>query len=151
MLWRLSRSEPISTVPTIGFNVETGSFQQTEITCWDVGGRSNLRTLWRHYYQQTKGIVFVIDSNDRYRIEEEVEELQRLLAEDELLGVPLLIFANKSDLPSSRSPDEILKSLKLDSTSRKIHIVPSVATTGTGLKEGMKWLITAMNNSEYGI
>jgi ADP-ribosylation factor 1/2 len=134
------------TVPTIGFNVEKISFQGTEITCWDVGGRSKMRTLWRHYYQKTEGIVFVIDSNDRDRIEDASEELKRLLTEDELLGVPLLIFANKSDLPSALSPDEILKSLKLDSTPRKFHILKAVATTDVGIKDGMKWLTSAMNS-----
>jgi ADP-ribosylation factor 1/2 len=143
-MWRLSRSDPIVTIPTIGFNVETISFQGIVITAWDVGGRSKMRTLWRHYYQKTEGIVFVIDSNDIDRIQDAAEELERLLAEDELLGVPVLIFANKSDLPSARSPEEILKSLKLDSTPRKFQIFKSIATTGDGLKDGMKWLTTAM-------
>jgi ADP-ribosylation factor 1/2 len=113
------------------------------VTAWDVGGRSNMRPLWRHYYSKSEGIVFVIDSNDRDRIEEAAEQLKRMLSEDELLGVPLLIFANKSDLPCALPPQEILKSLSLDST-RKYHICQSVATTGQGLHDGMKWLFTAM-------
>jgi len=55
--------------------------------------------LWRHYFQNTQGIIFVVDSNDRDRIVEAREELQRMLNEDELRDALLLVFANKQDLP----------------------------------------------------
>ena len=66
---------------------------------WDVGGQDKIRPLWRHYFQNTQGIIFVVDSNDRDRIIEAREELQRMLNEDELRNAVLLIFANKQDLP----------------------------------------------------
>jgi small GTP-binding protein len=133
---------------SVGFSVETVTVQGMNITAWDVGGRSNIRGLWRHYYTKTEGIVFVIDANDRDRIEEVAEQLKRLLTEEQLLGVPLLIFANKSDLPSALSPQDILKSLKVDFSDRKYHICQSVASTGNGIKDGIKWLTTAMKTVE---
>jgi ADP-ribosylation factor protein 1 len=66
---------------------------------WDVGGQDKIRPLWRHYFQNTQGIIFVVDSNDRDRIVEAREELQRMLNEDELRDALLLVFANKQDLP----------------------------------------------------
>jgi ADP-ribosylation factor 1/2 len=66
---------------------------------WDVGGQDKIRPLWRHYFQNTQGIIFVVDSNDRDRIVEAREELQRMLNEDELRDAILLVFANKQDLP----------------------------------------------------
>lgn len=66
---------------------------------WDVGGQDKIRPLWRHYFQNTQGIIFVVDSNDRDRITEAREELQRMLNEDELRDAILLVFANKQDLP----------------------------------------------------
>jgi len=57
--------------------------------------------LWRHYFQNTQGIIFVVDSNDRDRVVEAREELQRMLNEDELRDAILLVFANKQDLPVS--------------------------------------------------
>merc|ERR1712008_363862 len=39
-------------------------------TVWDVGGQDKIRPLWRHYYQGTNGLIYVIDSNDRDRIED---------------------------------------------------------------------------------
>ena len=69
---------------------------------WDVGGQDKIRPLWRHYFQNTQGIIFVVDSNDRDRVVEAREELQRMLNEDELRDALLLVFANKQDLPVSR-------------------------------------------------
>jgi ADP-ribosylation factor protein 1/Arf/Sar family protein len=68
---------------------------------WDVGGQDKIRPLWRHYFQNTQGIIFVVDSNDRDRVPEAREELQRMLNEDELRDALLLVFANKQDLPVS--------------------------------------------------
>ena len=85
--------------PPSGFNVETVEYKNIQFTVWDVGGQDKIRPLWRHYFQNTQGIIFVVDSNDRDRIVEAREELQRMLNEDELRDAILLVFANKQDLP----------------------------------------------------
>lgn len=85
--------------PHTGFNVETVEYKNIQFTVWDVGGQDKIRPLWRHYFQNTQGIIFVVDSNDRDRIVEAREELQRMLNEDELRDAILLVFANKQDLP----------------------------------------------------
>lgn len=82
-----------------GFNVETVEYKNISFTVWDVGGQDKIRPLWRHYFQNTQGIIFVVDSNDRERVSEAREELQRMLNEDELRDALLLVFANKQDLP----------------------------------------------------
>jgi ADP-ribosylation factor protein 1 len=79
--------------------VETVEYKNIQFTVWDVGGQDKIRPLWRHYFQNTQGIIFVVDSNDRDRIIEAREELQRMLNEDELRDAILLVFANKQDLP----------------------------------------------------
>jgi ADP-ribosylation factor protein 1 len=84
-----------------GFNVETVEYKNIQFTVWDVGGQDKIRPLWRHYFQNTQGIIFVVDSNDRDRVVEAREELQRMLNEDELRDAILLVFANKQDLPVS--------------------------------------------------
>ncbi|CAF4716761.1 unnamed protein product, partial [Rotaria socialis] len=60
-----------------------------------------IRPLWRHYFQNTQGLIFVVDSNDRERISEARDELQRMISEDELREATILIFANKQDLPNA--------------------------------------------------
>ena len=92
-------SEDFTLTPLLGFNVETVEYKNIQFTVWDVGGQDKIRPLWRHYFQNTQGIIFVVDSNDRDRVVEAREELQRMLNEDELRDALLLVFANKQDLP----------------------------------------------------
>ncbi len=49
--------EVVTTIPTIGFNVETVEYKNISFTVWDVGGQDKIRPLWRHYYQNTQGIL----------------------------------------------------------------------------------------------
>ena len=63
----------------IGFNVETVEYKNICFTVWDVGGQDKIRPLWRHYFQNTQGLIFVVDSNDRERIGEAKEELQKMV------------------------------------------------------------------------
>lgn len=90
----------------VGFNVETVEYKNIQFTVWDVGGQDKIRPLWRHYFQNTQGIIFVVDSNDRDRVVEAREELQRMLNEDELREALLLVFANKQDLPVTQPPSQ---------------------------------------------
>ena len=85
---------------------------------WDVGGQDKIRPLWRHYFQNTQGIIFVVDSNDRDRVVEAREELQRMLNEDELRDAMLLVFANKQDLPVSTLVQDSLYSISANAIRR---------------------------------
>lgn len=95
ILYKLKLGEIVTTIPTIGFNVETVEYKNISFTVWDVGGQDKIRPLWRHYFQNTQGLIFVVDSNDRERVGEARDELHRMLQEDELRDAVLLIFANK--------------------------------------------------------
>ncbi|KAJ2339807.1 Arf GTPase arf1, partial [Coemansia sp. RSA 2673] len=113
ILYKLKLGEIVTTIPTIGFNVETVEYKNISFTVWDVGGQDKIRPLWRHYFQNTQGIIFVVDSNDRDRVSEAREELQRMLNEDELRNANLLVFANKQDLPNAMNAAEITEKLGL--------------------------------------
>ncbi|WWC90652.1 ADP-ribosylation factor [Kwoniella dendrophila CBS 6074] len=127
----------------LGFNVETVEYKNISFTVWDVGGQDKIRPLWRHYFQNTQGIIFVVDSNDRERITEAREELQRMLSEDELRDALLLVFANKQDLPNAMNAAEITDKLGLHSLrQRSWYIQAACATSGDGLYEGLEWLST---------
>jgi len=141
ILYKLKLGEVVTTIPTIGFNVETVEYKTISFTVWDVGGQNKIRALWRHYYQNTQGVIFVIDSNDRERIEDAREELQKMLNEDELRDAVLLVFANKQDLPNAMTAAEITDKLQLHSLrNRNWFIQSTCATTGDGLYEGLDWL-----------
>ena len=78
------------------------SFLGTSFLVWDVGGQEKLRPLWRSYTRSTDGIVFVIDSSDTERLEEARMELHRTIRTPEHHHVPVLILANKQDLPGAK-------------------------------------------------
>ena len=199
--------EVVTTIPTIGFNVETVEYKNISFTVWDVGGQDKIRPLWRHYYQNTQGmfrasyilthsftyllthsfthllthslvhilthslvhilthslvhilthllthlltlhtyslthlllgLIFVVDSNDRERIDAARDELHRMLNEDELRESVLLVFANKQDLPNAMSAAEMTDKLGLHGLRhRQWYIQACCATTGDGLYEGL--------------
>ena len=70
-----------------GFNVETVEYKNINFTVWDVGGQDKIRPLWRHYYQNPQGLIYVVDTNDRDRVIESADELGRMLSEPELSNV----------------------------------------------------------------
>eukprot|EP01095_Lingulamoeba_sp_RSL-Kostka_P004672 TRINITY_DN158_c0_g1_i3.p1 TRINITY_DN158_c0_g1~~TRINITY_DN158_c0_g1_i3.p1 ORF type:complete len:184 (-),score=67.93 TRINITY_DN158_c0_g1_i3:248-799(-) len=141
LLYKLKLGDVVTTVPTIGFNVETVEYRNVSFNVWDVGGQDKIRPLWRHYYSNSRGVVFVVDSNDTNRLNEARDELQNMLKEEELNGADVLIFANKQDLPNAMSVSEITEGLGLnDLTSHKWHIQACCATTGDGIYEGLDWL-----------
>uniref|UniRef100_A0AAR2IPK8 Uncharacterized protein n=1 Tax=Pygocentrus nattereri TaxID=42514 RepID=A0AAR2IPK8_PYGNA len=79
ILYKLKLGEVVTTIPTLGFNVETVEYKNISFTVWDVGGQDVIRRLWRHYYQNTSGLIFVVDSNDSERIEEASAELHTMV------------------------------------------------------------------------
>merc|ERR1719478_695187 len=125
ILYKLKLGEVITTIPTIGFNVETVEYKNINFTVWDVGGQDKIRKLWRYYYQNTQGLIFVVDSNDRDRIEDAREELAKILAEDEMRDAVVLVFANKQDLPNSMPVAEVTEKLGLHTMRKRQWFVQS--------------------------
>jgi len=74
-----SRKDIVSTVPMIGFNVESLNVKGQVFTAWDVGGCGPLHALFWHYYPGTDGIIFVVDSNNPYQFDQARDELQQIL------------------------------------------------------------------------
>jgi len=146
ILYKLKLGEVVTTIPTIGFNVEQVDYKNISFTVWDVGGQDKIRPLWRHYYQNTEGLIFVVDSNDKDRIDAAREELQKMLQEDEMKDSVVLVFANKQDLPNAMSAPEVTEMLGLHNLRmRKWFIQAACATTGDGLYEGLEWLKDTLN------
>ncbi|KAI9694813.1 MAG: ADP-ribosylation factor, Arf Arf6 [Bathelium mastoideum] len=142
ILYKLKLDQDVTTIPTVGFNVETVTYKNTKFNVWDVGGQDKIRPLWRHYFSGTQGLIFVIDSNDRDRIDEARTELTRIITDREMKDALLLVFANKQDIPGCMKPADVSNALRLDSVAKN-HIwkvEPSCATTGEGIFEGLAWL-----------
>ena len=96
----------MTTIPTVGFNVETVTYKNTKFNVWDVGGQDKIRPLWRHYFSGTQGLIFVIDSSDVDRIEAAGKELETIIQNREMKDALLLVFANKQDVAGGKSTVE---------------------------------------------
>ncbi|KAM9996148.1 hypothetical protein ACTFIY_002329 [Dictyostelium cf. discoideum] len=148
LLYKLKLGDIVSTIPTIGFNVETIEYKNLSMTVWDVGGQYKIRALWKHYYHGTNAIIFVVDSTDRERIDEVKEEIDSLLIQEELKGTQILIFANKQDMNNAMNTTEIVNSLNLNSIKdRKWYVQPcSAIKSPHGIYEGFDWVANSLNN-----
>lgn len=110
-----------------------------------VEGQDKIRRLWRHYYQGTDGLIFVVDSSDRDRINDARDELHHMLGEPEMEKAALLVLANKQDLPNAMSASDVMHALELQKMQhRKWFIQATSAPTGDGLYEGLDWLSRAL-------
>ena len=115
ILYKLKLGEIVTTIPTIGFNVEQVDIDsQHHVTAWDVGGRGKMRALFRHYIENMDAVFFILDSNDKDRMETaryEMTYFSKICLEKNIV---LVILANKQDLPNALSTREILLQLELD-------------------------------------
>mmetsp|Transcript_7100 Transcript_7100/g.13615 ORF Transcript_7100/g.13615 Transcript_7100/m.13615 type:complete len:228 (+) Transcript_7100:3-686(+) len=150
ILDKLKFGEVYTTCPEIGFNVETLEYEDVSFTVWDSGsddddddgedaaGQDKIRPLLRHYYQNAQALIFVVDSDDHLQIDDARDELVKILAEDDLRNVPLLVFANKQDLPTAMTTAEVSELLGLHNLGgRQWFIQSACATSGDGLYEGL--------------
>uniref|UniRef100_A0A8V5GLZ1 ADP-ribosylation factor-like protein 2 n=2 Tax=Melopsittacus undulatus TaxID=13146 RepID=A0A8V5GLZ1_MELUD len=142
LLKRFNGEDVTGTAPTLGFNIKTLEHRGFKLNVWDVGGQSSLRSYWRNYFESTDGLVWVVDSGDRERLQLCGKELRGLLREERLAGATLLVFANKQDLPGALPASAIREALELDSI-RSHHwcIQGCSAFTGHNLLPGIDWLL----------
>ncbi|KAL1305977.1 hypothetical protein AAFC00_004113 [Neodothiora populina] len=147
LLYRLKIGEVVTTIPTIGFNVESVTYKNLNFNVWDLGGQTSIRPYWRCYYANTAAVVFVIDSTDVDRLSTAADELSAMLNEDELRDAALLVFANKQDQPGAKGAGDISEALRLgELKDRNWTIVACSAIDGRGVTEGMDWLVSTVQN-----
>jgi ADP-ribosylation factor-like protein 2 len=159
--------------PTVGFNIKTLEFQSYILNMWDIGGQKSIRTYWRNYFEQTDGIIWVVDSVDRFRMEECRDQLREILMQEvmrrlrssdlrcpfhscekcltlqKLAGATLLVFANKQDLGGALDFPTIASILDLsneDISGRHYRLFACSAMDGTGLIEGFEWLVNDISS-----
>lgn len=136
-------SEQIQSIPTIGFNVETVQpAKGISFTVWDVGGQEKIRRLWVHYFQGTDGLIYIVDSADTDRVREARDELFSICSDPSMRGVPVVVIANKQDLPTALSCTKLVEEMSLPALQVqygcKWFIQNACATNGEGIYEAMK-------------
>ncbi|KAG8136108.1 putative ADP-ribosylation factor-like protein [Naja naja] len=141
LLYKLKCNEVFLTEPTIGFNVEMiKTSKDMTLTIWDVGGQQKMRTAWDNYLEDMDCLVYVVDSSDKRHLEESKKELELILRHDNIKNVPVVILANKQDLPGALSAEEITQRLNMKKhcQNRNWYVQPCCSLTGDGLSEAFQ-------------
>ncbi|KAK3102097.1 hypothetical protein FSP39_008713 [Pinctada imbricata] len=142
ILYRLAIDELVSTTPTMGFNVETFVYRGVTITVWDMGGLPSIQKHWKDYYMDCQGIFFVVDSAARDKLQEADDVLNKILNEKTLLGIPMVVIANKNDISDSMSEKDIMDYFGLEEIRDRLCTIQSASSiTGEGLNNALDNLI----------
>ena len=140
-----TRDRDQEVAPTVGFAVERFTLHKCKLTVIDMSGQGRYQDLWECYYKECQAVVFVVDAaSDLARLEEARDMLHAALVHEQLADTPLLVFANKSDLPAARSAADVAAEVHLTGEAcegRAWHIGACSALTGEGIDEGIRWLI----------
>ncbi|XP_008928276.3 ADP-ribosylation factor-like protein 14 [Manacus vitellinus] len=145
LLYKLRYKDAFLTTPTIGFNVdmiETG--RDFTLTFWDVGGQERMRQVWSNFLEGTDGLLYVVDSSDKRRLEESRREFELILKNESIKNVPVVVLANKQDLPGALNAEEITRRFKMKKycSDRTWYVQPCCAITGEGLGEALHRVTT---------
>ncbi|EAW78629.1 ADP ribosylation factor like GTPase 14 [Homo sapiens] len=143
LLYKLKLAKDITTIPTIGFNVEMIELERNlSLTVWDVGGQEKMRTVWGCYCENTDGLVYVVDSTDKQRLEESQRQFEHILKNEHIKNVPVVLLANKQDMPGALTAEDITRMFKVKKlcSDRNWYVQPCCALTGEGLAQGFRKL-----------
>lgn len=145
ILKKFNGEDITDTAPTLGFQIKTLLFEGFALSVWDVGGQSSIRTYWRNFFEQTDGLIWVVDSSDRERLSACKSELHALLKQERLAAAPLLVLYNKADIAGAWPLTQVAEFLELDRVRGRLWaVLPTSAVSGAGLLQGIRWLVTAV-------
>lgn len=140
---------PDRIVPTVGLNIGRLEISNTKLVFWDLGGQIGLRAIWEKYYEEAHAVIFVIDASSPSRFEDSKSALEKVLRHEDLRGAPVLILANKQDLPDAASAEEIARYLDLKELDERSYMFEAVsARDGQGIRTAMDWLVEVMERSK---
>ncbi|XP_066203674.1 ADP-ribosylation factor-like protein 13B isoform X1 [Saccopteryx leptura] len=142
---------PEDVAPTVGFSkidLRQGKF---EVTIFDLGGGKRIRGIWKNYYAESYGVIFVVDSSDEERMEETKETMSEVLRHPRISGKPILVLANKQDKEGALGEADVIECLSLEKMVNEhkclCQIEPCSAILGSGkkidksIKKGLYWLL----------
>lgn len=128
---------------TVGLNVGKIETKGVILNFWDLGGQKELQLLWDKYFLEAHGIIWVVDSSDKTRLNESIIAFNNIIKNELLNNLPLLFIINKQDIPTAMNPNEIIKafqsSLELIGDRRFLSI-PTSALKGSGINESIGWI-----------
>ncbi|KAG7662110.1 uncharacterized protein J8A68_004372 [[Candida] subhashii] len=136
--------------PTMGFAINTLNYANYTLNFWDVGGQQSLRTFWGNYFDKTDLVMWVIDGLSIERLNESYQELrQKVILQDRLFGIYLIVVINKIDLIKQEDwqllKQRITNELNLnqqipEKEKWKVQLVSG--KSGYGINEILDWIIS---------
>ena len=142
---------PERIIPTIGLNIgkiEIGG--NMRLSFWDLGGQTDLRTIWNSYYSECHAIIFMVDSTDAARIEECKRIFSAIVTNDQVEGVPILMLANKQDMTGALKVEqikELFNPIAASIGARDSKVMSVSALRGEGVREAVDWLHTRIQRN----
>ncbi|XP_078375148.1 uncharacterized protein LOC144658578 isoform X2 [Oculina patagonica] len=147
--------------PTVGFLNSSFSLYRFNVTLFDVGGGARIRSIWKNYYAESFGIVFVVDASDTDRLEECKKALHETVMQPRVAGKPLLILGNKQDNEGALNEDELHRQLELHTLTERYkcpcQVFCCTAVLGKGnkvdrqIKKGFRWLLSEISNDHVNL
>lgn len=134
---------PHKITATVGLNIGKVDIHGIRLNFWDLGGQESLQSLWDKYYAESHAVIYMVDSSNRERVHESTEAFEKMIRSDALHGVPVLIVANKQDIPGCHSVAEIRQLFRECSHligRRDCHMLGASALHGDGINEGIEWV-----------
>jgi ADP-ribosylation factor-like protein 8 len=130
------------TIPTIGLNTRKVTKGAVSIKLWDIGGQPRFRSMWERYCRGVSAIVFVVDAVDAQSLPLARQCLQDLLSKPTLANIPLLVLANKRDIPHALDERQVANELELASLqgTRTVAIFGISAKRMTNVDAALQWL-----------
>lgn len=128
--------------PTIGLNLGKMDVERSRVIFWDLGGQVRMRSIWEKYYAEAHGMIFVIDSADVGRFEEARLAFDTVRHHEELRGIPVMLLANKQDLPGALAAEDIAINFEVHtSPPRSFRLQPASCLTCEGIEDGVRWVV----------
>ena len=150
LLYSLNAGQPTDLIPQIGMHYEILEHKDIHFTSWDVGGSDKIEALRRPFYKDTAAVMFIVDCNDHDRMFEAHKELQKLYVEDDLKHCPLLVLANKQDIPTAATIEEVIGLLGIASLPADVewNVQGTIISTGLGVPQAFQWLSGVFDRHE---
>ena len=133
-------------VPTVGFGQETFMYDDVKLKVFDLGGSENFRSVWKRYFAEIWGFIYVVDAADPDRFEESKAQLKEMVEHKMLKNKPLIVVANKQDKPNAVPAEKLKKIFKGIPNIKKIQFVDASVTTIVNNKcnEGVSNAVSAL-------
>ncbi|KAJ5067543.1 adp ribosylation factor-related [Anaeramoeba ignava] len=99
-----------------------------------------IRPLWRHYFNGTQCVIYVIDLHDRERLHESKLEFEKVQKDPEMKDVPFVFLCNKSDLPNKLTIREIYEEFEIEKMEQSWCFQTCCAISKKGIYEPFIWI-----------